>query len=251
MSFRLPAPRRSALRALGLAAGVSLVLALPLAASEDNRRPAEISVSGEGRASIAPDMAIVSLTVLREAKTAREATDENSKAMAAVLAALKDEGIEARDLQTAGFSIQPQYIYPTQENGQQKPPELTGYQVSNTLTVRLRALDKLGALLDRAVSLGVNQGGGIRFDNSDPAAALKAARAAAVKDAMDRARTLAEAAGVSLGRVVSLTESTPYNEPQPMVRAMAMEKMADAPVPVAAGENQYTVQVNAVFSIKD
>ena len=244
--------RPLAVRPLLLAAALSASVALPLHAEEAHVRQAEISVSGEGRASIAPDMAIVTLSVMRQAKTAREATDENSKAMAAVLEALKKDGIENRDLQTAGFSIQPQYFYPTEPNGQPKAPELTGYQVTNTLTVRLRQLDKLGALLDQAVDLGVNQGGEIRFDNSDSAATLKAAREAAVKDAMEKARTLAEAAGVKLGRVVTLTENAPYNEPQPMIRAaMAMEKAADAPVPVAAGENQYAVQVNAVFAIED
>ncbi|KQS76845.1 hypothetical protein ASG25_15615 [Rhizobium sp. Leaf384] len=211
-------------------------------------REAVIEVSGEGRAAVAPDMAIVSFSVVTDAKTAREALDANSKSMTDVLAALKTSGIAERDLQTSGFAVNPQYRYPENNNGNE-PPTLIGYQVANTLTVRLREIAKLGAIIDQAVTLGVNQGGSIQFTNDKPDATLNDARKAAVADAMAKAKILAEAAGVKLGRVIEISENAGRPEPMPMMaRAMAKD-MAEASVPIANGENSYTVTVNLTFAI--
>ncbi|MFC6490914.1 SIMPL domain-containing protein, partial [Nitratireductor sp. GCM10026969] len=178
-----------------LVLAASALAVLPAAAQGPDLRP-KIMVTGEGEARISPDMAIIALAVQREGETAREAMDENNAAMAAVIAALKEEGIEARDLQTSGLSIDPQYVYPNNNNGEEKP-RITGYRVTNALTVRVRDLENVGEILDRSVSLGVNQGGNITFTNDDPSEALSQARTRAVEDAVAKARTLAEAAGVS------------------------------------------------------
>ena len=143
-----------------------------------------------------PDLALLSLSVMREAKTARAALDANNDAMAAVIAAMKAAGIKDRDLQTAGIQINPRYNYTNKPDGSQEA-ELVAYQVTNTLSVRVRDIDKTGEILDKAVSLGVNQGGGISFTNDNPAATITEARKKAVADAMAKAKTLAEAAGVS------------------------------------------------------
>lgn len=223
--------------------------ALPAAAQETQPSP-RIVVSGEGSSSIAPDMAILTLTVLREGKTAREALDANSAAMMEVLAAMKDEGVAERDLQTASFAIEPQYYYPPRKDtGEGEQPRITGYVVRNTLTVRLRDLDNLGAVLDKAVTLGVNQGGDIAFTNDDPSAAVASARTAAMKDAIAKAKTLSEAAGVGLGKVLEISELSNPQYPQPMAKVRsAMMESADA-VPVAAGENSYSVTVNVTFAL--
>lgn len=218
-------------------------------AAEVQKREPVIVVSGEADSAVRPDMAILSLGVTRLGKTAREALDANNMAMAAVLKALKDEGIADKDLQTSGFSIQPQYSYPENNDGGQKPPMLTGYQVTNMLTVRLRDLQKLGALIDKMVTLGVNQGGDIRFTNENPEKTIEQARKAAVKAAAAKARTLAEAAGVKLGKVLEISENAGTPEPQPMMR-MQMAKVAEDAVPVAAGENSYSVSVSVTFSIE-
>src|SRR5690606_11500598 len=144
-------------------------------------RDALISVTGIGEAALAPDVAEVSLSVTREADTASAALDESNKSMSDVLAAMREEGIEDRDLRTSGFSIMPRMVYPNDQN-RNDPPRIAGYSVSNTLTVRVRDLTKLGAIIDRSVTLGVNQGGDITFANSDPAKAYEEARTAAVKD---------------------------------------------------------------------
>lgn len=229
-----------------------LIAAAPLAApaqDRDRKAPA-IVVTGQGDAALAPDLAIVNLSVADTAKTAREALDANNKAMSAVLKGLKDQGIAARDLQTAGLSIQPQYSYPQNEDGTPKPPVLNGYTVTNGLTVRVRDLAKLGAIIDQSVTSGVNQGGDIRFTNEDPAKALEEARIEAVKDATAKAKTLAEAAGVKLGRVIEITEGAPDPGPQPLMR-MQMAKEASDAVPVEAGENSYSVNVSVTFAIAE
>jgi uncharacterized protein YggE len=233
-----------------LAAALVLPLAVPFAAvaEEVQKREAVIVVSGEGSSAIAPDMALVTLGVVSLEKTARGALDGNSKAMSGILAALKAGGIAAKDLQTSDFSIQPQYVYPDNNDGGQKPPVLTGYQVSNMLTVRVRDLAKLGAVVDQTVTLGVNQGGEIRFVNDNPDKALEAARISAVKAAFAKARTIADAAGVKLGRVVEINENSSQPEPQPLMRA-SMAKQAEDAVPVAAGENRYSVSVGVTFAI--
>lgn len=235
----------------GIATAAAIALSAVNAAKADDNAPREavISVSGEGRSGVAPDMAVLSFSVVSDAKTAREALDANNKSMTDVLKALKDAGIAERDLQTSGFAINPQYQYPDNSDGGNKPPVLTGYQVANSLTIRVRDLPKLGSIIDQAVTLGVNQGGSIFFTNDKPEAALTEARRAAVADAMEKAKVLSQAAGVSLGRVVEISENSRAPEPVPMMRAMSKEYAADA-VPVAAGENTYNVSVNVTFAIK-
>ncbi len=211
----------------------------------------QIRVTGEGRATLVPDMALLQLAVTREGATAREALDANSAAMEEVLGAMRKAGIGERDLQTAQFEIQPRYRHhrPT-ASGQQEPPEIVGYTVSNSLMVRVRKLGEVGGILDRAVSLGVNQGGNIQFLNDDPSAALEQARTAAVKDALQRAATLTAAAGVKSGRILEISEQSYQPRPLPMTRAEMMMSADAGAVPVAGGENSYTVTVNLILALE-
>ena len=227
-------------------AAATAILPFGAAAQEDYRGP-HVTVVGEGEASVAPDMAIVTLAVMREANTARGALDENNAAMASVTAAMKEAGIEPRDLQTAGLRIEPRYVYP--QNGENEAPRIVGYQVVNTLTVRVRDLTKLGEIIDSSVTLGVNQGGGITFVNDDPDATMTEARKLAVEDALVRARALADAAGVELGRILEIAERAPPSPPIPYDgRALRMEA-ADASVPIETGENTYRVEVSVTFEL--
>ncbi|WP_160009722.1 SIMPL domain-containing protein [Rhizobium sp. 18055] len=228
---------------------IAIAAALPVLAADQSQRQAIISVIGEGRATMAPDMAVLNFSVVKQEKTAREALDGNNKAMSDVLGALKKAGIAERDLQTSGFSVQPQYRFPQGTDGQQLPPELIGYQVSNSLTVRVRDLSQLGPIIDQAVTLGVNQGGDIQFTNDKPESAMEEARKGAVADAMARAKTLAEAAGVKLGSVIEINESGPRPQPVPVMRAAMMKSGADAGVPIQGGESSYNISVNVTFAI--
>ena len=236
--------------AMLLAALIAFTLWMPVASAADNDTPPRILVSGQGQVDIAPDMAVLSLMVVREAPTARAALDANSAAMAEVLKAMQAQGIAERDLQTANFSIQPRYTQPPrQSSGEREPPRIVGYSVRNGLTVRVRDIDRVGEIIDTSVTLGVNEGGRILFTNDDPSAALTQARVQAVREAMARAGTLAEAAGVKTGAVLEISEQSHSPRPVPMARAdMAMAMSADA-VPVAAGENAYTVTVSVAIAI--
>ncbi|MCB1468688.1 MAG: SIMPL domain-containing protein [Rhizobiaceae bacterium] len=223
-------------------------IALPAAASAAEPQTPQVLVVGEGEMSVAPDMAILSLSVMREAKTAREALDANNDAIAAVIAAMKSAGIAERDLQTANLQINPRYDYVSKPDGTQEG-RLAAYQVTNTLAVRVRDIGKAGELLDKAVTLGVNQGGNIVFTNEDPSATITEARKKAVADAMAKAKTLAGAAGVSLGRIKEMSELS-YTPRPVSIEAKSFDAAPQASVPIAAGENAYKVQVNVTFELK-
>lgn len=251
--FRTTSALPSLLSRLSLGGLLVLAAVAPVAAQEPSpQREPVVRVSAQGEASIAPDIAIVSFSVVRNSNTAQVAMDQNSQAMNAVMAALKSQGVEAKDIQTANFSIQPQYRHSQpKEDGTIDPPEVVGYEVTNTLMVKIRDVAKVGTILDRVVKLGVNQGGQITFTNDDPEEALTQARKQAVERAVAKARVLTEAAGVRLGRVIEIGEQAEAPmPPQPMYRmAMAKEAASDA-VPVAAGENTYTVRVDLTFALE-
>ena len=232
----------------------ALMALSPLAISghDHPQHIASIKVVGNGEVSIAPDIAMLNLGVVREGKTARTALTANNKAMTKVLKALKLQGIEAKDLQTSGFNITPRYYYPPRkDNHEQKPPKIVGYRVTNNIAVRIRDLDKVGDILDLVVTLGVNTGGNIQFTNDNPKEALKQARKAAMADAIDKAETLADAAGVDLGRILDISEHSRTPRPMPMARSkfMAEAMVSDASVPVEGGENTYRVTVNVNWEI--
>jgi uncharacterized protein len=238
---------------LSLAFATTALMAVPFAALADEAPRPRITVTGEGQASAAPDMAVLSLVVLQEKPTAREALTANNEAMAKVLDAMKKAGIAERDLQTSGFSIDPRYVYPDNKDNTQPPeaPKIVGYAVSNSLTVRVRDLKKVGDILDQSVTLGVNQGGNLTFTNDKPESVVEEARKKAVANAMAKAKTLTEAAGVSLGKVVEISEQSYSPRPMPMGQAKMMTAAPADSVPVATGENTYNVNVNVTFELKN
>jgi uncharacterized protein len=221
---------------------LAAAMAFPaMAALADTPLP-QISVTGEGRVDAVPDMATVGLGVTTQGATAAEAMAANSAAVQAVLDRLVAAGIAARDVQTTGLSLNPQW-----SNYDSSPQQkIEGYVATNMVTVRVRALDTLGGVLDAAVSDGANTLNGLGFGLADPEPALKEARAKAVQDARARAETLAAAAGVTLGRVLSITEGGYANPaPMPMYKADA----AMSAVPVAGGEIGVSVTATIVWEI--
>lgn len=234
-----------------VAAAITALASAPVLAQEARPREPVITVTGEGHSDVAPDMAIVELGAVKDGKTAREALDANNKAMAEVMKALKDAGIAERDLQTSGFTINPQYHFPQNENGENKPPVLVGFQVANMLSLRIRDLSKLGAILDQTVTLGVNQTGGIRFTNDKPDSAISEARKRAVEDAIAKAKELTQAAGIGLGRVLEMSETSYRPQPMPMMRSAMAKDFAAEAVPVAAGETSYSVNVTVTFALQN
>ena len=175
-----------------------------------------IIVTGEGESldRARPRASVAQPSCARPRPRARRSTPTTTP-WPAVISAMKAVGIADRDLQTAGIQISPRYNYTNKPDGSQEA-ELVAYQVTNTLSVRVRDLAKTGDILDKSVSLGVNQGGGISFTNDDPSAAVTEARKKAVADAIAKAKTLSEAAGVSLGRVLEISDQTYASPPMPI-----------------------------------
>jgi uncharacterized protein len=236
-----------------LVAGVTVLVALVafggrFAGAQDPTpvQPGEVirtvSVNGEGEVTAAPDQATIQLGVRTQAETAAEALEENNQRMQALLNTLREAGVAAADMQTSDMSIWPQYRH--SPNG---TSSVTGYEVSNAVSVTVRDLENFGAILDAAVRAGGNQVNGISFGFSDPTALLNQAREAAMVNAQAKAARLAELAGVRLGTVVTISE-TGAMPPPIMVRA-AQEAMADAAVPIEAGESAVNVMVQVTYEL--
>jgi uncharacterized protein len=208
---------------------------------------ATFTLSGQGIASAAPDMAVLTSGVVSQDETARGALDANNAAMEKLVAALRAAGIESRDIQTSGFSVQPRYIYP-QGGDTAQAPKITGYEVRNAVTAKVRDLDNLGAILDKAVTEGSNQVDALAFDISDKAALLDEARRKAFEDARGKAQKFADAAGVKLGRLRELSDEN-VNAPPPRPMMMRAEMAKSADVPVERGEQEIEVNVRTVWEI--
>jgi len=217
---------------------LTAAIALPQASYAETKM---ITVTGEASVAVQPDLATLSLGVTTQGTTAAEAMAANTAALSVVLTRLKDAGIADRDLQTSNLSLSPNWV--GYESG--GTPTIAGYTASNMLTVRVRALDSLGGVLDAAITEGANTLNGLTFELSDPKPRMDEARQAAVADGMARAAVLVAAAGAKLGPVISITEGGGFVNPTPMFRAEA----SSAPVPVAAGEIGMTATVTMVFEI--
>ncbi len=237
--------------AISGAALAAAAFASPASADDDNKPRRIMSLTGTGEVMAEPDMATLSLGVVKEAKTARQALSANNEAMAAVIATVTGAGIAQKDVQTSGFNISPKYHYPKRStNGERPAPKIVGYTVSNTVSVIVRDLDKLGPVLDEVVSAGSNQVHGIAFAIDDPKPLQDEARKLATADALGKAELYAEAAGITLGAVQSITEQSHSVTPQydaPVARAMVKEAAA---VPVARGEQRITMQVHITWEIE-
>ena len=208
-----------------------------------------LTLTGEARVAAAPDMAIISAGTLSEAKTAREALTANNETMRKVLGTIRAAGVEGKDIQTSSVSIQPKYSYASSSSPSREAPQIDGYTVSNSVSVIVRDLDKLGAVMDAVVSSGVNQMQGLVFTIAYPEPLRDEARKQAVAAALARANLYAQAAGVRLGAIQSISEAGYAPPPRPMAR-MAMEAASDAPVPVAQGELSIEAQVNIVWGLE-
>ena len=196
----------------------------------------------------APDIAYVETGVLTEGKTAAEALAANTAAMEQVFAGLGEAGIEKKDMQTSQFSVYPVYEQVKPEDNRPHTPKIGGYRVQNQLTVKVRDLSALGGILDKVVTLGSNQLSGIRFSIDEPETLLDEAREDAVKDALRKAKLYAGAAGVSLGEIMSISESG-TSMPQPYYAKDMMMRAEDSSVPMAPGEQTLSANVTLVIKI--
>lgn len=223
-------------------AGGLALLALATAgwADEVERR---ITVTGEGRVVAVPDMAVLRLGVTEDDRAPEAAMAAVGTRIEAVFAGLSGLGVAARDMETTGLSLMP--VWERQTPGAGEAPRVAGYRASTQVTVRVRAMDSLGAVMEAALEAGANEFQGISFAVAEPRPLETEARKAAVADARARAETYAAAAGVTLGPVLRIDETGGY-VPGPQPFAMAEARA----VPVAAGEAEISVQVTVVYGLE-
>ena len=242
------------LRTIGAAAIGALVVAVaalsvrpgPVAGapSDTSTDPVHsITVTATGTIDAVPDVAHVSLGVSLSRPTVKAARADAATAMQAIIDSIKALGIDQKDIATTGLNLSPQY-----SSG--SPTRVVGYGISEQISVTVRDLDKTGDVVDTATAKGATDVNGIWFEVSDPDKAQNDARTAAVESARKSAQALASAAGVSLGKVIVITDSTPTWRPYPMPYAMGGAAASDAAkTPVEPGTQGVAETVTVVFAI--
>ena len=205
-----------------------------------------IAVSGTGKVSVKPDVAMSTIGIEVTGSSLSDATSQANTKMAAVISQIKSMGVADKDIQTVNYNVQP-------ITDQSKPGggtgKITGYQINNQVSVTVRKIDDLGKILDAAVAAGANNIYGVSFSVADPTPYQQQARAAAVKDAQDKAGQLAKAGGLTLGKIVWISEGT--ISPQPFFRAAAAPLALGAgSVPVETGQMDVTVSVDVRFALQ-
>jgi uncharacterized protein YggE len=209
--------------------------------------PPSVSVTGEGHAYAKPDQAQISMGVTSDAKTAAVALKTNTDKMTSLFSTLKSKNIADKDVLTSNFSVNPQYRYDN-INGQQRA-SIVGYQVSNEVTVKIRNLPSLGDILDAVITAGANNVNGISFSLAEPGSVMDQARQKAMADAKRKAELYAGAAGVKVGRVLYITESSGSIQPPRPMMMMARAAVSDA-VPISAGEQESTASITVIYAIE-
>ena len=195
-----------------------------------------ITVTGTGEIRATPDRAALSFSIRNDAATAKEALAANSAAVRRLIAALKGEGVEAKDLKTEQFDVSPRY-------DPDKVEEARGYSASSMLTVSNQSLERAGRLSDIGVSAGADTVSGPSLSVADREAEYRAALKRAFADAHAKAEALADASGVSLGGVTSIVEGS---QPEPYY---AMDAQRLAKTPIEPGSEQVTAVVTVTFAL--
>jgi hypothetical protein len=203
-----------------------------------------LSVNGTGQVYLTPDIAYINIGVHTKAETVTEALNQTNGQAQAVVSALGELGVEAKDIQTTAFNV-----YPQQEYGPTGELLRTVYAVDNTVYVTVRDLSKLGQVLDAVVRSGANNINGISFDIMDKAKALTDARMKAIEDAKAQAEEIAKASGVSLGPIQNVSVYV-NNVPQPIYEGKGGAMAADMSVPISAGQLTITANASITYEIK-
>jgi len=234
---------KNCIRAVLVLIAASLPLKTPAALAHDEPQKRTISLVATGAVKTTPDKVDISTGVTSEAKSAREALDQNTEAMAKVVEALKVDGIEPKDIQTTNFSVSP--VYEQRKEG--TAPFIVGYRVTDAVRITVRDTKKLGAILDKVVSLGANQIDSIEFGVEEPEVLKDEARKLALKNVTDNAKLYAEATGVGLGQILSISEEESSYQPRFAPAATRMEMAKD--VPIEAGTASVEVRVRVTWDI--
>jgi len=225
-----------------------LCLLLPICShAEETITGTRLSISANAEIKSVPDIATVSTGVTTIEPTPAKALQENTVKMDAVFKALTAAGIAAKDIQTSDMSVAPQYA----QSDDKKAPRIVAYQVNNNVSVIIRDIKNIGAVLDALIAQGANQLNGPEFSVEDRSGALDQARKAAMEKAQKSAVVYAAAAGLKIKRIISISEQGGFMpRPPRLVRPMmAMASMAAAPAPVSAGEVTTDITVNVEYEL--
>ncbi len=219
-----------------------------------------VSVSGTGEAVAIPDTAQFSFSVIEEAKTTKEATDLASKKINAIIPALKDLGIEEKDIKTTGYNVYPKYDYKTTAvctMGYCPPGKqvISGYEVSQSISVKVRKTADSGAVITKVTDLGATNISGLDFIIDNPDALTAEARDNAIKNAKEKAEELSKSLGVKLTKIVNFYESG--NQPVYYDKLMSQNAVmgAGAMAPTVApelpiGENKVTSNITITYEVE-
>ncbi len=208
-----------------------------------------VSFSGEGKVLAKPDVAVVDFSIVTEAATSKAAQDANSEKSNKVTDFLKKQKIEDKDIKTTSYNIYPQYEYPRYGGG---VPKIKGYQVSQTIEIKVRDLESVSSILDGIVTAGANQVGNLNFKIDDPEKLKAEARAKAIADAKKKAGELKDQVGIRLGKIVNFSEGV-AGYPVPMYESAMLSKgvgVGGGGPSVPSGENEITVDVIITYQIK-
>ena len=215
-----------------------------LAADASNAPEHTVTVSGSGDVSVAPDVADVSIGVMVQKTTVAEAQSAAATSMSAVLAAVKKDGVDPKDIVTTNISLSPVYDYSSSGS----VPRLVGEQFSNTVTVTVRNLKSVASVVDDAIAAGATTINGIAFRLDDPTAVQAQARQIAMADARSKADALTSAAGVSVRGVASITETTAQT-PVYYSGALDAAKAGGVSTPIQTGSTNIDVEVTVSYLI--
>lgn len=204
-----------------------------------------ISISAQGEASRAPDIAEISAGVVTEADESDAAMKANAEQMEKLMKAIWKAGIDKKDVQTTGINLTPRYDY--QPNRERK---ILGYQARNTVSIKVRKLDDLSKVIDALAAEGANQIYGPSFSIGEPEPLLAEAREKALELARARAESYADALGTKVRRIVSISEGSHGGMPRPMMRAEMAAAKDSASTPVAPGETTVAVNLELVFELE-
>lgn len=212
-----------------------------------------ITVSGTSEAFAKPDLAMVNFAVVTEAKTVSDALAENTKKMNAIIDFIKSQGVEEKDLKTTNFSIYPLYEYTSKSETLIYPPSperrfLIGYEIQQSLEVKIRDMSKISSLIEGATKAGANQVGNLQFTINNEDNLKKEARQKAIEKAKIQAQEMASQLGVRLGKITNFME-TGGGMP---IYFMAEKSLGigggEAPQ-IETGENKIEITVNITYEI--
>lgn len=200
-----------------------------------------ISVRGEGKVYTKPDIAIINLSVVTEGRNIKAVQDENSEKMNGVVSFLKGFGIEEKDIKTTNYALYPRYDY---ENS--RIPQIIGYEITQTLEVKIRDLEKIGEILEQSVGVGINQVSSLRFAVDKDEELKEEARNLAIKDAKEKAKKLASQLGIRLLKISGYDEGADYT--YPIYRELGIGGAGETPE-IQVGENEIVINVTLIYEI--